>query len=47
MASPGVGPNHTDLKVHIAQDLNRVAIELNQRPRLFLATRRTKRSRHT
>lgn len=30
-------PKHTDLSVHAAQDLQRVAAELNQRPRLALA----------
>ena len=29
-------PKHTDLSVHTAQDLQRVATELSQRPRLAL-----------
>jgi len=32
-------PKHTDLTVHTANDLARVAAELNQRPRLVLGDR--------
>jgi transposase, IS30 family len=35
-------PKHTDLKVHSAEDLARVALELNQRPRLVLGDRMPK-----
>ena len=35
-------PKHTDLKVHSAEDLARVALELNQRPRRVLGDRTPK-----